>query len=195
MNENVKTTTDHEEIKAWAEKHRARPAIMEDSSGERKHGLRFDFPGKEDEELLTEETHSDRISWEEFFKIFDEEKLALILYADEEHRASTWSYRFINKDARKDTYEEKVQGMVREMKEALGVIESVPMSQEEDNLDPALKGETGNDTLKENPSPEMMGEQSMMGDMSDPASDDDTTLVAKEMGLLLKEDKKRLDES
>ena len=69
-----KTTTDHKQIKKWAEARDARPATV---SGTGKNGeagiLRRDFGPKEDK--------FDEISWEEFFEKFDQEKLAF-LYQD-----------------------------------------------------------------------------------------------------------------
>ena len=51
-----------------------------------------------------------------------------------------------------------------------------------DNLE---KDATGNGTLNESVSPEMFGEQSVSGDMPDPASDDDTLKNAQYMGFAL----------
>jgi hypothetical protein len=65
------TTTDHDTIRKWAEARGGRPARVkgtEDRSGE--GILRFDF-AEPDEKL-------EPISWEEFFKTFDDRKLALI---------------------------------------------------------------------------------------------------------------------
>jgi hypothetical protein len=64
-----KTTTDQHKIKAWAEERGAKPAKVKGTTI-----LRFDFAGGNDNEL-------DHIKWEEWFKIFDENKLAL-LYQD-----------------------------------------------------------------------------------------------------------------
>ena len=67
----AKKTTDHEEIRRWVEERGGRPARV---SGSGKGGiLRIDFG--EPEESLEE------ISWDEFFKIFDENNLAF-LYQD-----------------------------------------------------------------------------------------------------------------
>ena len=64
-------TTDHEEIRRWVEERGGRPARVRGSG---KGGiLRIDFG--EPEESLEE------ISWDEFFKIFDENNLAF-LYQD-----------------------------------------------------------------------------------------------------------------
>ncbi|MBS0297604.1 MAG: hypothetical protein JSR45_14945 [Proteobacteria bacterium] len=61
--------TDHEEIRRWAEQHGGRPAKVEtDGPG---GILRLDF-GRKDEELT-------EISWDEFFRIFDDNELALLL--------------------------------------------------------------------------------------------------------------------
>src|SRR5215213_2522829 len=63
------TTTDHDEIRRWAEERGGRPSVVR--TARRQGGiLRFDF-GEDDEKL--EET-----SWEEFFKIFEDSKLAFL---------------------------------------------------------------------------------------------------------------------
>ncbi|WP_027135075.1 hypothetical protein [Geminicoccus roseus] len=61
--------TSHDEIRQWADQHGGRPAMV-DTEGEGGI-LRLDF--QEKDENLKE------ISWEEFFKIFEERKLALLL--------------------------------------------------------------------------------------------------------------------
>jgi hypothetical protein len=66
------TTTDHDEIRAWAEARGGRPASIrgtEDGSGG--GVLRIDFDPA-DEDRLTEE------SWDEFFAVFDDRKLAFV---------------------------------------------------------------------------------------------------------------------
>ena len=68
--------TDHDQIRKWAEKHGGRPAMV-DTEG--KGGiLRLDF--QEKDEKLTE------INWDEFFRIFEERKLALLLPEDGKSR-------------------------------------------------------------------------------------------------------------
>ena len=61
--------TDHDEIREWATKHEGRPSKVE--TGGKGGILRLDF--QEKDEKLTE------ITWEEFFKIFEDSKLALLL--------------------------------------------------------------------------------------------------------------------
>ena len=69
----TKQLTDHSEIKAWASDARGRPAIVSDTDGsENGPGvLRFDH-GQNNEGL-------EPITWERFFEIFEEQKLALLV--------------------------------------------------------------------------------------------------------------------
>lgn len=73
----AKTTTDHDAIRRWAEERGGRPAHVKGTGGKGDPGmLRIDFDyGTRDEGL-------EPISWEEFFKAFEENELAL-LYQDE----------------------------------------------------------------------------------------------------------------
>jgi hypothetical protein len=68
--------TDHDEIRKWAEKHGGRPSKV-DTGGEGGI-LRLDFQEKDED--LTE------ISWDEFFEIFEDSKLALLLSSEGESR-------------------------------------------------------------------------------------------------------------
>lgn len=66
-----KQTTDHEKIRQWAEARGGRPAVVAQTHSEGDGGiLRIDFGDKEAE--------LDEISWDEFFKTFDERKLAFL---------------------------------------------------------------------------------------------------------------------
>lgn len=67
-----KTTTDHDEIRKWAEARDGHPAKVD--TGGKGGILRIDFGEKED--------NLEPIEWEEFFEIFDKNKLAF-LYQDE----------------------------------------------------------------------------------------------------------------
>src|SRR3712207_6645416 len=84
------TTTDHDEVRRWAEERGGRPSVVR--TGHRKGGiLRFDF-GEDDEKL--EET-----SWEEFFQIFEDSKLAL-LHQDEIGSGQTSRFfKFVAREA------------------------------------------------------------------------------------------------
>ena len=70
-----KRTTDHAQIRRWAEVRGGRPAEVKGTGSKRDIGLlRIDFA--DDDEKL------DPISWDEFFEKFEESRLALV-YQDE----------------------------------------------------------------------------------------------------------------
>jgi hypothetical protein len=71
-----KTTTDHEFIRKWVEERGGTPACVKGTgSGHDPGMIRIDFPGWSGEESLQP------ISWDEWFKAFDDNKLAF-LYQD-----------------------------------------------------------------------------------------------------------------
>ena len=70
------TTTNHEEIKQWVEERGGTPAIVKGTEKGDSALLRIDYPGYSGEDTL------EAIEWDEFFEIFDENKLAF-LYQDE----------------------------------------------------------------------------------------------------------------
>jgi hypothetical protein len=77
MAESAKTTTSHDTIRRWAEQRDGRPARVKGTGDKNDPGLlRIDFPGYSGEDTLEE------ISWDDFFKGFEENKLAF-LYEDE----------------------------------------------------------------------------------------------------------------
>jgi hypothetical protein len=74
----AKTTTDHETIRKWVEKRGGRPARVKGTGDDTNDGglLRIDFPGYSGEDTL------EPIDWNEWFRTFNENKLAF-LYEDE----------------------------------------------------------------------------------------------------------------
>lgn len=77
MSDHSKTTTDHEEIKQWAEERGGKPASVKGTGDDKEAGiLRIEFPGHGNDDRLEE------ISWDEFFDKFEANKLAF-LYQDE----------------------------------------------------------------------------------------------------------------
>lgn len=67
------TTTDHDEIRRWAESRQGRPCVVRNGEGGRGPGiLRIDFPGGVGDDRLEE------IPWEEFFQVFDRHLLAFL---------------------------------------------------------------------------------------------------------------------
>ena len=75
----AETTTNHHEIRQWAERHGGRPAAVERTHSDDDVGIiRIMFPDAPNSEhgALTE------ISWEEFFEEFEARKLALLYDPD-----------------------------------------------------------------------------------------------------------------
>jgi hypothetical protein len=80
------TTTDHDEIRKWAEERGGRPSVVRTHS---EGGiLRIDF--QEPDENL------EAISWEEFFRIFEERKLAF-LYQEEKSGHKSRFNKLVNR--------------------------------------------------------------------------------------------------
>jgi anaerobic selenocysteine-containing dehydrogenase len=72
-------TTDHKTIRKWAESHGGRPAAVDRTHHPDDVGIiRLMFP----KSPRSEHDHLVEISWDEFFKEFDERKLALIYDRD-----------------------------------------------------------------------------------------------------------------
>ncbi|HEX5387472.1 MAG TPA: hypothetical protein VFW66_12265 [Gemmatimonadales bacterium] len=67
-----KTTTDHQEIRRWAEQRDAQPACVKGTGGGDPGMIRLDFPG------YTGRDELDHISWDEWFEQFDDNNLALV---------------------------------------------------------------------------------------------------------------------
>jgi anaerobic selenocysteine-containing dehydrogenase len=66
------TTTNHDEIKKWVEERGGKPAIVKGTEKGDSALLRIDYPGYSGEDTL------EAIEWDEFFEIFDENKLAFL---------------------------------------------------------------------------------------------------------------------
>ena len=95
-----KVTTDHEEIRRWAEERGARPsAVIRTGSDDDPGTIRLDFPGYRGAGSLEE------ISWDEWFKKFDEQGLALLY---QEQTAAREKSNF-NKIVSRETVEEVKQ--------------------------------------------------------------------------------------
>ncbi len=92
------TTTDHDEIRKWAEARGAKPSCVRHTGGKNDVGMiRLDFPGFSGENSL------EHIEWDEFFEKFDESGLALVY---QEHTAAGEQSNF-NKLVSRETADEK----------------------------------------------------------------------------------------
>jgi hypothetical protein len=72
----AKITTDHDEIRKWAEERGGRPAVVRSTHGQRGGTgiIRIEFPDAPN----SKNDALEEISWEEFFEKFDESNLALL---------------------------------------------------------------------------------------------------------------------
>ena len=87
------TTTDHDEIREWAEQRQGTPACVRGTGGRGDVGvLRIDFPGGAERSLQ-------KMSWEEWFRKFDERGL---VFLHQDKTASGRTSRF-NKLISKET--------------------------------------------------------------------------------------------
>jgi hypothetical protein len=78
-----KTTTDHDEIRRWVSERGGYPARVKDTDDKGGSGvLRIDYPGFTGEETL------ETITWTEFFKGFEKNKLAFLYEDEAENRFS-----------------------------------------------------------------------------------------------------------
>ena len=89
----AKTTTNHDEIRKWAEKRGGHPAVVSatESEGGSSGLLRIDYdePGGNDDDRLH------RITWNEFFQIFDRNGIAFLYDPDSDSRFS----KFVQKES------------------------------------------------------------------------------------------------
>ena len=70
------TTTDHDAIRAWADKHGGKPAAVESTHSDDDVGLiRIMHP----DARQSEHSNLVEITWDEFFEEFEAKKLAMIL--------------------------------------------------------------------------------------------------------------------
>jgi ferritin-like metal-binding protein YciE len=81
-------TTDHDEIRQWAEERGGKPACVMGTGGKGDIGmLRIEFPGKPN----AKDAKLQEINWDEFFEKFDERGLALV-YQDKTSRGQVSNF-------------------------------------------------------------------------------------------------------
>jgi hypothetical protein len=98
---NSKTTTNHAEIKRWAEARGAKPACVKGTGSRGDVGMiRLDFPGYSGSDSL------EPITWDEWFDSFDDNGLALV-YQD---KTATGRRSNFNKLIGRETAEKRARG-------------------------------------------------------------------------------------
>jgi hypothetical protein len=91
----AKTTTDHETIQRWVEERGGKPACVKGTGGKADAGLlRVDYPGYSGEETLQE------ITWDEFFKAFEENRLAFLYQEETRSGEESRFSKLISRDSR-----------------------------------------------------------------------------------------------
>ncbi|NPV23524.1 hypothetical protein [Bradyrhizobium aeschynomenes] len=87
------TTTDHDEIRKWAEERDGRPSTVASTEEENGHAgiLRIDFGPKE--------KALDEIGWDEFFRKFDESELAFLYQDRTKDGKISRFHKFVRRDA------------------------------------------------------------------------------------------------
>lgn len=88
-----KTTKDHNTIKNWAEERDGKPAVVESTANSGKGGglLRINFPGYAEDNLKN-------ISWEEFFRIFEENNLQFLYQEETKDGGESRFFKFVSDD-------------------------------------------------------------------------------------------------
>jgi hypothetical protein len=74
MSTTATVTTDHDAIRRWAEKQGGKPAAVKRTHGGEVGIIRIMFPNA----AQSEHDQLEEISWDEFFRQFEESKLALL---------------------------------------------------------------------------------------------------------------------
>lgn len=93
----ARVTTDHEEIRQWVEARGGRPARVKGTENKKGPGvLRIDYPGFSGEDTL------EPISWEEFFKAFEENNLAFLYQEKTKDGSESRFSKLIDRDSVKE---------------------------------------------------------------------------------------------
>jgi hypothetical protein len=89
----TKQTTDHEEIRRWVEEHGGKPAVVRGTGDGGGDGvLRIDFPGGTGEDQL------EHVSWDEWFRSFDRNRLAFLYQEQKAGGEDSTFFKLVNRD-------------------------------------------------------------------------------------------------
>ena len=88
----AKTTTDHKEIQKWIETRKGRPTVVQGTQGKDGEGiLRVDFQEPDDK--------LEQIPWDEFFKTFEDRKLAFLHQDKTADGKESRFFKFVHREA------------------------------------------------------------------------------------------------
>src|SRR5436305_9441156 len=106
------TTTNHDEIRKWAEARGGKPATVKRTENDGEAGvLRIDFPGYRGTGSLEE------ISWDEFFAKFDEKHLAFLYQDTTSSGEESRFFKLVSRDTAEHIDTEKAQSHKTDEKE------------------------------------------------------------------------------
>lgn len=94
-NGRIETTTDHETIRRWIEERGSTAARVIEPAGDDPGSLAVVPEGTDDESV-------EEITWEEFFRIFEEENLAFVYQTTRDDPNERWFCRFIDREREVD---------------------------------------------------------------------------------------------
>ncbi|MCU1452591.1 MAG: hypothetical protein JWN46_737 [Acidimicrobiales bacterium] len=93
MASEIKVTTDHDEIRRWVEERGGTPATVKGTESDGEPGvLTIDFPGGTGEERL------EHISWDDWFRKFDEKNLAFLYQVRKADGSDSTFFRLVQRD-------------------------------------------------------------------------------------------------
>jgi hypothetical protein len=93
MPSTTKSTTDHDEIRRWVEEHGGEPARVRGTENGGGAGvLRIDFPGGTGEDKL------EHVSWDEWFKTFDERNLEFLYQEEKASGEDSTFFKLVSRD-------------------------------------------------------------------------------------------------
>ncbi|WP_017730765.1 hypothetical protein [Nafulsella turpanensis] len=85
-------TTDHNAIKSWVNEHDGVPMKVKDTDKGNSALLRIGFPDNKN----SDSENLEEISWDKFFKVFDDNKLALLYQPEDNDKLFT---KLVNRDS------------------------------------------------------------------------------------------------
>lgn len=89
-----KQTTNHDQIRKWAEARGGRPAVVKPTHNKGGGGiLRIAFPGAPN----AHDENLEEIPWDEFFKVFDREKLEFLFQEKTADGKESRFFKFIDR--------------------------------------------------------------------------------------------------
>jgi hypothetical protein len=87
-----RTTTDHDEIRQWAEQHDGKPACVQGTGSDGDVGvLRIDFPGGAGEQDLK------HISWDDWFEKFDASDVEFLYQSEKSSGEDSTFFKLVHR--------------------------------------------------------------------------------------------------